>query len=50
MKCARCKYELAEHEYFVKLKDGSVVDENCFFDLALVILGATSEHNEPEEE
>lgn len=40
MKCKECDCEIINYERYVKLPDGMILDEKCFFDLALERLNA----------
>lgn len=42
MQCEKCGYEFEKYEGYVVLEDGTILDENCFFNLAIDRLNAKS--------
>jgi len=40
MKCEKCGHTIVESEHYVQLEDGTILDETCFFDMALEELKA----------
>lgn len=45
MKCSRCSEELKQYEHYVELEDGTILDESCFFDLAIEKLNGTEKQH-----
>ena len=43
--CAKCGYVLKEYEYYVELENETIIDEQCFFELALELLKAKNKQN-----
>jgi hypothetical protein len=50
MNCSKCEHELRKFEGYVVLDDGTILDENCFFLLALERLNAKSKANGIDED
>lgn len=42
MKCVKCEHEIEKYEHYVELEDGTILDETCFFNMALEKLNAKS--------
>jgi len=45
MRCKDCGREIEKFEHYVKLKDGTILDETCFFNRALIELKAEGKQN-----
>lgn len=50
MRCKECGHDIDKYEHYVELKDGTSLDESCFFDMAIKKLNAKSKQNGFEEE
>lgn len=48
MECKDCGHEIKKFEHYVKLKDGTILDETCFFNRALIEMKAEENQNEFE--
>lgn len=35
MKCSKCNHELDKYEHYEELEDGIILDETCFYELAI---------------
>lgn len=35
MKCMKCGVTIVPREHYVELEDGEIMDEHCFFEMAL---------------
>jgi len=49
MKCSKCGYKFPYHEGYVELENGTILDESCFFDVALEKLNAKQKNYTNED-